>query len=177
MPGFDESLEIPPHLEPPRLDADETLPNMLHPSYPFGRPVGLGKMKAVKGGIGNLLLGRGGLGVSNERRGRGGEEWEELDVGGLVEVEVGKEVPPGMAVSSLLTKVVIHSFTVRVACEQAGSEMQDMGRQGRELMVGRQKTTIPTITPTPPQSQSRTNIDPPAELRKASTTYHSSNYL
>lgn len=106
MPGFDESLEIPPHLEPPRLDADETLPNMLHPSYPFGRPVGLGKMKGkgLKGGIGNLLLGRGGLGMSSgDRRGRGqgqvGEEWEELDVGGLVEIEKGKEVPPGMAVS------------------------------------------------------------------------------
>jgi len=115
MPGFDESLEIPPHLEPPRLDADETLPNMLHPSYPFGRPVGLGKMKAVKGGIGNLLLGRGGLGVSSERRGRGGEEWEELDVRGLVEVEVGKEVPPGMAVSPYFIHLLMSSSpTARV---------------------------------------------------------------
>ena len=93
MPGFDESLEIPQHLEPPRLDADETLPNMLHPSYPFGRPVGLGKMKSSKGGIGNLLLGRG----STPKEGRG--EWDELDIGGLVEREKGKEVPPGMAVS------------------------------------------------------------------------------
>jgi hypothetical protein len=94
MPGFDESLEIPPHLEPPRLDADETLPNMLHPSYPFGRPVGLGKMKSVKGSIGNLLLGRGTFVGKDGRR-----EWEELDIGGLVEREKGKEVPPGMAVS------------------------------------------------------------------------------
>lgn len=107
MPGYDESLEIPPHLEPPRLDADETLPNLLHPSYPFGRPVGLGKMKGVKGGIGNLLLGRGGFGMGGERGGRrgGGEEWDELDVGGLVEIEKGKEVPPGMAVSSAFISV------------------------------------------------------------------------
>jgi len=98
MPGFDESLEIPQHLEPPRLDADETLPNMLHPSYPFGRPVGLGKMKSSKGhgGIGNLLSGRG----SSSHDGRKGE-WDELDIGGLVEREKGKEVPPGMAVSCL----------------------------------------------------------------------------
>jgi hypothetical protein len=105
MPGFDESLEIPQHLEPPRLDADETLPNMLHPSYPFGRPVGLGKMKSSKGGIGNLLLGRG----STPKEGRG--EWDELDIGGLVEREKGKEVPPGMAVSLPLSSPLmpIHS--------------------------------------------------------------------
>jgi hypothetical protein len=61
-------------------------------------------MKGVKGGIGNLLLGRGGFGMGGERGGRrgGGEEWDELDVGGLVEMEKGKEVPPGMAVSFAL---------------------------------------------------------------------------
>ena len=59
----------------------------------------MGKMKSSKGngGIGNLLLGRGA-----SQDGRKGE-WDELDIGGLVEREKGKEVPPGMAVSFLLT--------------------------------------------------------------------------
>jgi hypothetical protein len=105
MPGFDESLEIPQSLEPPRLDADETLPNLLHPSYPFGRPVSLGKARAVKGlGVGNLLgsLGHGhgnlGMGMRGERSRNQEDRWDELDQGGLVEREKGKEVPPGMAV-------------------------------------------------------------------------------
>jgi hypothetical protein len=108
MPGFDESLDIPPSLEPPRLDADETLPNLIHPSYPFGRPVGMGGAK-LKGGkvVGNLLgtvgaagsKGMGiGTGVASGRRGPE-ERWDELGVEGLVEKRKGKEVPPGMAVS------------------------------------------------------------------------------
>jgi len=118
MPGFDESLEIPSSLEPPRLDADETLPNLLHPSYPFGRPVSLGKSRAVKGlGVGNLLgsLGRGGLGIGmGMGMGGGGrgmrnqeDRWDELDQGGLVEREKGKEVPPGMAVCFILDLILL----------------------------------------------------------------------
>ena len=117
MPGFDESLEIPASLEPPRLDADETLPNLLHPSYPFGRPVSLGKSRAVKGlGVGNLLgsLGRGGLGMGMGGGGRGErgmrnqeDRWDELDQGGLVEREKGKEVPPGMAVCFIFDLILL----------------------------------------------------------------------
>jgi hypothetical protein len=108
MPGFDESLYIPQHLEPPRLDADETLPNMLHPSYPFGRPVSIVNINKsrIKGGIGigNLISGLGaGTGNGNGNGSRGVEDrWDELGDGGLVEKEIGKEVPPGMAVSCFL---------------------------------------------------------------------------
>lgn len=67
MPGYDEHLPIPPHLEPPRLDADETLPSQLHPSYPFGRGVTKSRVGvAGKGkGVGNLLgtVGTGGAGA------------------------------------------------------------------------------------------------------------------
>lgn len=107
MPGFDESLDIPIHLEPPRTDADETLPNMIHPSYPLGRPgsgsrgrgVGAGS-GAGAGVVGNLLGTIGGW----ETRGvvgRGEEEdrWGEMGVEGMVEKQKGREVPPGMAVS------------------------------------------------------------------------------
>ncbi|OCF30620.1 hypothetical protein I316_07748 [Kwoniella heveanensis BCC8398] len=114
MPGYDESLAIPPHLEPPRLDADETLPSMLHPSYPFGRPVSLGK-KAGSGsrgrGVGNLLgtVGEGGdprngwgygMGTGVGWGGGGdarGERWHEWGLEDVVEREKRKEVPPGMA--------------------------------------------------------------------------------
>lgn len=94
MPGFDESLTIPTWLEPPRMDADETLPNMIHPSYPFGRPSTHGKGKGKKGGgVGNMLNGV--FGNGNE------DVWDELGSEGLVERRKGREVPPGMAVSSL----------------------------------------------------------------------------
>lgn len=88
MPGFDETLAVPMHLEPPRLDADETLPNMLHPSYPWGRPAG--KAKSGKGGVGNLMS----TVARNEE-----DTWNEWGTGELVERESGREVPPGMAVS------------------------------------------------------------------------------
>lgn len=113
MPGFDESLDIPPSLEPPRLDADETLPNLIHPSYPFGRPAGMGtaKGKGVKSVVGNLLgtVGSKGLGGTIGTGGGSGsgarrvaeERWDELGIEGLVEKPKGKEIPPGMAVSLL----------------------------------------------------------------------------
>ncbi|WVQ96849.1 hypothetical protein IAU59_003956 [Kwoniella sp. CBS 9459] len=116
MPGYDESLSIPPHLEPPRLDADETLPSMLHPSYPFGRPVSLGKKGSGLGsglgsrgrGVGNLLgtVGDGGDPRNGWGSGMGsgwgngdarGERWEEWGLEDVVERERRKEVPPGMA--------------------------------------------------------------------------------
>ncbi|WVW84570.1 hypothetical protein I302_106604 [Kwoniella bestiolae CBS 10118] len=108
MPGFDETLNIPIELEPPRFDADETLPNQIHPSYPYGRPVSLGKKSGgSKGkGVGNLL-GTIGMGMSMDLRGgewsggsgRVGGQWQEW---GLDEVrgsgEGGRrEIPPGMA--------------------------------------------------------------------------------
>ena len=104
MPGFDESIPIPPHLELPRLDADETLPSQIHPSYPFGRPATVGK--PIRAGPGNLL----GTVEGSESRGQvmggkwgRGERWVELGMGEVVEVEKRKEVPPGMAVSALYT--------------------------------------------------------------------------
>ncbi|KAK8858510.1 hypothetical protein IAR55_002737 [Kwoniella newhampshirensis] len=118
MPGFDESLSIPPHLEPPRLDADETLPSMLHPSYPFGRPVSLRSSASISGigigvgggagrgrGIGNLLgtitvVGEGGRregGFGLGRDGGGGGGWDEWGLEDVVENERRKEIPPGMA--------------------------------------------------------------------------------
>ena len=98
MPGYDESLEIPDWLEPPRMDADETLPNMIHPSYPFGRP-STGKGKGKGKGVGGWGAGAGG-GIGNLMSGQGREEerWDELG-DGLIEEKKGKEVPPGMAVS------------------------------------------------------------------------------
>lgn len=114
MPGFDEFIPVPGHLEPPRLDADETLPSQLHPSYPFGRPPTVGRpIRPWMGGPGNLLgtVGSGGgeKGMSG-REGEGGqawmggrwgrgEGWEEVGIREVVEVEKRKEVPPGMAVS------------------------------------------------------------------------------
>ncbi|WVQ80720.1 hypothetical protein IAT38_002825 [Cryptococcus sp. DSM 104549] len=126
MPGYDESFSIPPYLEPPRIDADETLPSMVHPSYPFGRNVTLCAKSGGwrgKGGVGNLLgtvdgggwgsLGRGAgsggglggdLGLGGGGRGglrsegamRGGG-WDEWGLDEVVEREKRKEVPPGMA--------------------------------------------------------------------------------
>ncbi|EIW73635.1 hypothetical protein TREMEDRAFT_59807 [Tremella mesenterica DSM 1558] len=99
MPGYDEPLPIPPHLEPPRLDADETLPSALHPSYPFGRPVSVSK--PTRHGVGNLLdtVKEKGekLGVSMVQTGLGREKWDELGLDEVVESQVRKEVPPGMA--------------------------------------------------------------------------------
>ncbi|WVQ65872.1 uncharacterized protein L199_004050 [Kwoniella botswanensis] len=108
MPGYDETLNIPIELEPPRFDADETLPNQIHPSYPYGRPQSLGKKPGgSKGkGVGNLL-GTIGIGMSMNLRGgewtgetgRTGGQWQEW---GLEEVKSSggggrREVPPGMA--------------------------------------------------------------------------------
>ena len=119
MPGFDEFIPVPAHLEPPRQDADETLPSQLHPSYPFGRPRTVGRpVLPWLGGPRNLLggVGRGegggessgsgggmggGMGElwGGERWGRG-EGWEELGLREVMEVETRKEVPAGIAVSS-----------------------------------------------------------------------------
>ena len=93
MPGFDESIPIPPHLEPPRVDADETLPTQMHPSYPYGRPSG--SRKKPNTSVGNLLSTVGG-GFEQVRR---GEKWDETGMDAVMEPEGGKEVPPGMAVS------------------------------------------------------------------------------
>ncbi|ODN77552.1 hypothetical protein L202_04724 [Cryptococcus amylolentus CBS 6039] len=126
MPGYDESIPIPFHLEPPRLDADETLPSQMHPSYPFGRPVSSGKGRGGAGNgkrrrgrrVGDLLgtVGgreeggssglrvegfgaRGGLGGGPGGWGGGGDGdgWEESGLREIVEKEKKKEVPPGMA--------------------------------------------------------------------------------
>ncbi|CAD6586188.1 MAG: hypothetical protein TREMPRED_004350 [Tremellales sp. Tagirdzhanova-0007] len=116
MPGFDEFIPVPAHLEPPRQDADETLPSQLHPSYPFGRPRTVGRpVLPWLGGPRNLLggVGRGegggessgsgggmggGMGElwGGERWGRG-EGWEELGLREVMEVETRKEVPAGIA--------------------------------------------------------------------------------
>lgn len=98
MPGFEEDVAYPAYLEPPRPDADETLPSQVHPSYPFGRPkvgskLGLTGPNAHGGAsvskqAGNLLL-------PNERE----DVWTEMDMGAVLEKPDGKEVPPVMAVS------------------------------------------------------------------------------
>lgn len=89
MPGFDENLDIPASLEPPRLDADEVLPSQLHPSYPFGRaPSG----KKAAGG--NLRAIAGNMMPQDD-----GAKWGELHLAALVERPDGREVPPVMAVS------------------------------------------------------------------------------
>lgn len=110
MPGFDESIPVPLHLEPPRGDGDEILPSQMHPSYPLGRPTyGKGKRVSEKGNrkVGNLLgtvdaWGRGlrteaGAAVGPWGGGRG-EVWEETGLQGVVAQEKLREVPPGMAV-------------------------------------------------------------------------------
>lgn len=97
MPGFEEDVAYPAYLDPPRPDADETLPSQVHPSYPFGRPkvgskLGLTGPNAHGGAsvskqAGNLLL-------PNERE----DVWTEMDMGAVLEKPDGKEVPPVMAV-------------------------------------------------------------------------------
>lgn len=104
MPGFESDIPLPQHLEMNPIDADEILPNMLHPSYPFGRPISLGQKRGVLRGVGNLFMGlegRGGFGSgSGGRGGRGGEEgWDEMGLEGFLGTVERKEVPPGMAVS------------------------------------------------------------------------------
>lgn len=94
MPGFDENLDIPASLEPPRLDADEVLPSQLHPSYPFGRPKG-DKGKTAGAG-GNLRAIAGNMMPQDEER-----RWSELNLTAVVERPDGREVPPVMAVSWL----------------------------------------------------------------------------
>lgn len=109
MPGFDESIPVPLHLEPPRSDGDEILPSQMHPSYPLGRPTyGKGKGVSGKGGrkVGNLLgtVDAWGRGMRAEAGAVGGlwgggrgEVWEETGLEGVVEQEKRREVPPGMA--------------------------------------------------------------------------------
>lgn len=109
MPGYDQDIPIPQGYDLPIMDSDEILPNLLHPSYPFGRPTY--KKRGLVKGVGNLLnrlepsLGNnawGGKGgdakLWNERR-NGEEGWNELGLDGVMEGGERKEVPPGMAVS------------------------------------------------------------------------------
>jgi len=122
MPGYDEHIPIPPEQEPPRMDADETLPNLLHPSYPYGRPPTLngkggqqGKGwtrggKSLLSTVGDGIDLRGGNGSTAGRgwmgsRWAGAEGWAELAMGGFGEKTAKKEVPPGMAVSRQLMRV------------------------------------------------------------------------
>ena len=173
MPGFDESIPVPAHLEPPRLDADETLPSQLHPSYPFGRPPSLGRpVRPWMGGPGNLL------GTVGDGQGRGqgmeggmggvwmggrwgrGEGWEELGLTEVVEVEERKEVPPGMAVSVLLLDYshLPHETLVRLVTRAC-----DSGRQTSPLTP---LTCPPTLSPPP------TPLDtPPTPIRTPTTGY------
>lgn len=93
MPGFDENLEIPPHLEPPRLDTDEVLPSQVHPSYPFGRATVV-KAGHKRTAVNSLLDPQ-----------HSQLAWDELNLGAIVEKPDGKEVPPVMAVSPQLRNV------------------------------------------------------------------------
>jgi hypothetical protein len=105
MPGYDQTIPIPLHLEPPISDADETLPSLMHPSYPFGRPVTKGQSSKGKGMVGNLI-GTVGLGEGSgegDMRGSGngrmlGERWDERGIREVLESEKKREIPPGMAV-------------------------------------------------------------------------------
>jgi hypothetical protein len=74
MPGFDQNVAVPPHHEPPRMDADETLPSMMHPSYPYGR--GPTVAKALRGGGLNGVIGVqvGGEGLGSVGLGYGAEQ-------------------------------------------------------------------------------------------------------
>lgn len=95
MPGYDENVSFAAHLEPPRLDADETLPSQVHPSYPYGRP----KTAGSKPGAGAGGAGARAAGNLLEPGGRMDEKWEELDLSAVLEHSDGREVPPVMAVS------------------------------------------------------------------------------
>lgn len=132
MPGYDESLDIPAHLHPPNLDADEILPSQMHPSYPYGRPpTASRRVKPWMNSVGNLLgtVGSAGGGPAGslapsgggpsrwrdrsaaQQQGavglaavRWGERWDELAMAEFLETRRGKEIPPGMAVSYPTTK-------------------------------------------------------------------------
>ncbi|RSH77352.1 uncharacterized protein EHS24_003312 [Apiotrichum porosum] len=93
MPGYDENVSFAAHLEPPRLDADETLPSQVHPSYPYGRP----KTAGSKPGAGAGGAGARAAGNLLEPGGRMDEKWEELDLSAVLEHSDGREVPPVMA--------------------------------------------------------------------------------
>ncbi|WWC88774.1 uncharacterized protein L201_003687 [Kwoniella dendrophila CBS 6074] len=113
MPGFDESINIPIEYEPPRFDSDETLPNQIHPSYPFGRPASLNRKgnNTKNKGISNLLgtLGSSSRGMNMNLRGgewsnkkhseaQGDDSWHEWGLDNdLLQNHGRKEIPPGMA--------------------------------------------------------------------------------
>lgn len=101
MPGFEEDVSYPAYLEPPRADADETLPSQVHPSYPFGRPkagarpgLGGGAGLGGGGGAGSVSRAAGSLLLPGERE----DAWDEMDMGAVLEKPDGREVPPVMAV-------------------------------------------------------------------------------
>lgn len=79
MPGFDQNVAIPSHHEPPRMDADETLPSMMHPSYPYGR--GPTVTKVLRGGGLQGAGGGAGLNIGGDRSGGRGGEGNEHDGG------------------------------------------------------------------------------------------------
>lgn len=90
MPGFDEDVRVPVHLEPPRV-TDDTLPSQIHPSYPYGRP----KRPTTKGSKPPRAKVGSHLGPELD----GDEKWSEINASALLEVPDGREVPPVMAVS------------------------------------------------------------------------------
>lgn len=124
LPGYDEVIEVPHHLEPARQDDDETLPTQTHPSYPYGRPkyssttgLGAGLAGGIGGGRGGGARGLMSLWSSREvGLGFGGKHstilhstWPELAllssadpttgefISGILEQESSKEMPPQMA--------------------------------------------------------------------------------
>lgn len=140
MPGFDQNLSIPLQHEPPRTDADDTLPNMIHPSHPYGRGPSVGQVlrggglsgvagvSGVEGPLASGELHNGPGGSSEQQRGNvarlfggkgqiGGrqrERWVEFGLEGMLEREQRKEMPPGMAVSlplfSVCDSCTLHSL-------------------------------------------------------------------
>lgn len=170
MPGYDQHILLPPEQEPPRMDADETLPNLLHPSYPYGRPPTLGGKtkiwvpggRSLMGTVGVLAgeSGKNGTGASGSGGLRGwmggrwaGEDgWGELGLGGLTENGGKKEVPPGMAVS--FQPFAFEAFYGRQRALGTWRLLRRQFQQRWRLMTGRKTTTFSpfsraTTTPNP----------------------------
>ena len=95
MPGYDEYISVPEHLDPPQMGNDDTLPSQVHPSYPYGRPE-IKKNGARGPGPRALDSAATSLLSVGEKR---NNEWADLNLGALLERSDGKEVPPVMAVS------------------------------------------------------------------------------
>ncbi|KAL7411900.1 hypothetical protein BDY24DRAFT_395293 [Mrakia frigida] len=84
IPPFDDVISVPPELDPPKPDDDDTLPSKAHPSYPYGPPYSQPTRASP-------------FHHPNPSSFSQQPTWGDLALRDLLAHEMGKEVPPGMA--------------------------------------------------------------------------------